>query len=180
MDSPDSASRRQFLSRSAAVLGLAATTSLAGCRSSEETGGSAGGGTPAGLRLETLAVGGSPGEETVVDPPGEVALLDFFATWCAPCKPQMAELRTVREQFPDLHMLSLTREEDADLVRSFWREFEGTWPVAQDSRLRAFRGYNVTGIPTLLVVDAGGTEAWRHTGLANAETIASELREARA
>lgn len=162
--------------------GTALAAGLAGCTSALPGGGSGGrrgNGTGGdGLQLETLAVGGSPGGSMPVLPAGEVALLDFWATWCAPCKPQMAELRRVREQFPELHMLSITNETDTVAIRSFWREYEGAWPVASDPELETNVELGVTRIPTLLVFDAEGAEVWRHVGLAAAETIAGALREA--
>lgn len=182
-------SRRRFLARSASVCGLAGVTAgLAGCTGSDTA---TRGGTPAGgsreatqtptdrLRLEALDVGGSPGGRVVVEPPGEVALLDFFATWCAPCKPQMGELRAVRESVADLHMLSVTREAETEAVASFWREFDGTWPVAQDPELAAFRTYGVSRIPTLVVVDPSGTEVWRHSGLAATADVVENVEAAR-
>jgi Thiol-disulfide isomerase and thioredoxins len=190
-ESPETRTRRQFLARTASAGGLAgaaATGSLSGCLGRQ--GGGAGSGdnsgtadastsTPAGLRLETLSVGGSPGDRMAVRPAGEPALLDFFATWCAPCKPQMEELRTVRAENSEFHMLSVSRENDRETIESFWREYEGTWPVAQDSRLEAFQRYGVKRIPTLLVLDAGGSEVWRHSGLAAAEDILEQVSGAR-
>lgn len=152
-----------------AVLAGAATVGLAGCPGS--------GGTEADS-IDTLDVGGSPGDPVALRPDGEVVLLDFWATWCAPCKPQMAELLEVRERFPDVHMLSITNESDADAVRAFWREYDGTWPVAMDPEVRTNDRFDVTRIPTKLVFDANGREVWRHTGLAAADTVASALREA--
>lgn len=145
------------------------TAGLAGCL---------GGESATGLSLETVAVAGSPEEEVVVNPEGEAALLDFFATWCAPCKPQMGHLRTVDQELPGLHLLSVTRETDTDAVTAFWRQFEGTWPVAQDPKLDAFKAFGVKGIPTLVLIDSDGDEAWRHTGLAAAETILAEIETA--
>jgi len=168
--------RRRFLG----VAGLAASTGLAGCVSSG-AGGSGDGGdaesTGDGPTLESLDVGGSPGGPVAVLP-DEPALLDFWATWCAPCKPQMAELRQVHESFPGVHMLSITNEEDTDAVREFWREYEGTWAVAQDTELRTNERFDVTRVPTLVVFDADGEERWRHVGLAAADTIEEKLREA--
>lgn len=154
--------------------GLALAAGLAGCTAAFGGGGSDG----EGIRLETFDVGGSPGGTVRVLPPGEVALLDFWATWCAPCKPQMAELREIRESFPGVHMLSITNEDDEQAIREFWRDYEGTWAVASDPDLETNEALGVNRIPTLLVFDSGGEEAWRHVGLAAAETIADELREA--
>jgi thiol-disulfide isomerase/thioredoxin len=171
-----SLSRRHFLSALAAG-------SLAGCLGTTD------GDTPVattrpettatGLRIDTLDVEGSTGE-TVPVQPQTVTLLDFFGTWCAPCEPQMDHLRTVRAEFPDVHMLAITWESDAETVRSFWQEHEGTWPVALDPELRTGEEYNVTRIPTLVVFDAAGEEVWRHVGLAAADSIAEQLETARA
>lgn len=160
--------RRRFL-RVGGALGAVA---LAGCT------GSGGDATPASGEIDTFDVVGSPGTPMTILPEGEVALLDYWATWCAPCKPQMKELRAVREEFPDLHMLSITNENDDDAIEEFWREYEGTWPVAKDPDLDTNQRFDVNRMPTLLVFDASGEEVWRHVGLATAESIAAKLREA--
>jgi thiol-disulfide isomerase/thioredoxin len=115
----------------------------------------------------------------VVKPAGEPALLDFFATWCAPCKPQMAELRQIRSEYPDLHMLSITWEGETAAIKDFWREYEGTWPVASDTELQTGEEYGIDNLPTLLLLDGEGTEVWRHVGLSAADTIAEKVEVAR-
>jgi thiol-disulfide isomerase/thioredoxin len=164
-------SRRSLL-RLGTGAGVAA---LAGCTSLVGSGG-AGTGSESGT-LQSLDVAGSPGGPVPVLP-AEVTLLDYWATWCAPCKPQMAELRAIREQFPDVHMLSITNERDVPAVRAFWEEYEGTWPVAQDTSLATNERFDVTRMPTLLVFTPEGEEVWRHVGLAASEGIARRLEEA--
>jgi thiol-disulfide isomerase/thioredoxin len=191
---PANHTRRRLLRGVAAAgaAGLAGCTSLPGAGAdggdSPSTAGAADDSSPTGtgaddrdvIRLETLAVGGSPGETVSLRPPDRPALLDFFATWCAPCIPQMETLRAVRSTFApaELRMVSVTNEADESAVRGFWREHDGTWPVATDPRSRAVREYSVTGVPTLVVVLPDGTVTWRHTGLAARETLLEQVRRA--
>ncbi|MDZ7701344.1 MAG: thioredoxin-like domain-containing protein [Halobacteriales archaeon] len=151
--------------------GAAGLASLAGC-----LGGPSGGSR--GLTLQTLDVEGSPGDALPVAPSGTVVLLDFFATWCAPCKPQMKSLRSLHGQYPDVHLLSITNENDDPAIREFWRTYEGSWPVAKDPELRATEEFSVGGIPTLIVLDPEGGEVWRHLGLAARDDIEDALLDA--
>jgi thiol-disulfide isomerase/thioredoxin len=130
-----------------------------------------------GLAVTALDVGGSAGGPVEVLPEGKITLLDFWATWCTPCKPQMDELRTIREQFPTVHMVSITNETDEEAIRSFWREYNGTWTVAMDPNAETNDTFGVTRTPTLLVFDETGEEVWRHTGLSSASDIAAAIEE---
>jgi thiol-disulfide isomerase/thioredoxin len=173
-DTPGTASsRRRFLGVAAA----AGAASLAGCL------GGGGASDREVIELETLAVGGSPGGTVPLRPPDRLALLDFFATWCAPCRPQMDSLRQVRSTFApeQLHMVSITTESDREAVRNFWTTYEGTWPVATDPpnpQSRSIQTYGVRGVPTLVLVSPDGTVRWRHQGLAGVDSLLGRIRRA--
>lgn len=152
--------------------GATAAAALAGCSAAIP---GFGGGAGGQFTLQTLEVAGSNGETVPHRPAGEPALIDFFASWCPPCRPQMAELRAVDDRFPELHMVSISWEQNTDAIRQFWREFDGTWPVAQDTDLEVAEAYGVTGLPTKVLLDADGEPSWEHTGLAEAEAIAEEV-----
>lgn len=158
-------SRRRFIG----TAGIVIAGGIAGCLGEEST---------EGLTLQSIDVAGSPGGEVVVQKSGSVTLLDFFATWCAPCKAQMPEFNEVREAFPDVYMISITTESDEAAIRRFWRKYNGNWPVAMDPELKATRKYDGRRMPTKLILDPEGEEVWRHVGLSASETIAEKLREA--
>jgi thiol-disulfide isomerase/thioredoxin len=165
--------RRQYLG------GVLATAALAGCSGFTPLDGGGEESRSQRLTLDAVEATGSPAGDVPLRPEGEPALVDYFATWCAPCKPQMAELRAVSEEFPGLHLVSITREDDAEAIRTFWREYDGTWPVASNPSLDAFQAHSVDNIPTKVLLSRDGTEAWRHTGLAAASAITDEIKAIR-
>lgn len=162
----------------------AATFGLAGCIWRTDARADSTGQDPASpterepIRLNTYDVAGSPGKSMRVRPEGTVALLDFWATWCGPCKRQMPVLRRIEEQFPAVHMLSITTETDEPAIKDFWRKYGGTWPVASDASLRTHDRFGVRTIPTLVVTDSEGTPTWRDVGFTGIDAIVAALQDA--
>jgi thiol-disulfide isomerase/thioredoxin len=172
-----STQRRSFLKTVSAALGI----SLAGCTDfqsprtetpSKKTG-AAGESDP--LALPSVVTRGEfPDGNVVLQPDGKLVLLNFFTTWCRPCQEEMPAFRRLRAEYDPatLHMVSITPEVDETLIREFWREYDGTWPVVTDPALAATDRWNANSYPTNLVFDTDGTPAAGDSPSVRARTFA--------
>ena len=90
---------------------------------------------------------------------GKTVVLNFWATWCPPCRAEMPELQEVweeRGEGRDLVVLAVDVAEDADRVAGFVENFGLTFPVALDADGSVADHYGVLGLPATFFIDAGG------------------------
>ena len=116
---------------------------------------------------------GFPDGDVVLKPDGKVVVLNFFTTWCRPCQEEMPAFRQLRAEYDasTLHMVSITPEVDETLIREFWREYDGTWPVVTDPALAATDRWNANSYPTNLVFDTDGSPATGDSPTVRARTF---------
>ena len=98
---------------------------------------------------------------------GDVVLLNFWATWCAPCRIEMPLLQSTFESFRDqgLIVLGIDFDESADLVASFGDELGLTFPLLLDPGGKIQQQYKVRGYPTTVVLDREGRIQSYHIGI---------------
>jgi thiol-disulfide isomerase/thioredoxin len=101
----------------------------------------------------------------------QVVILNFFATWCGPCRAEMPELeRYQRSQGDSVLLLGIDAEEKHTVVEAFVAEMKITFPVAIDGDSSVMRLYDVNSFPTTIVIGVDGKVKLYETGaIANAD-----------
>jgi cytochrome c biogenesis protein CcmG, thiol:disulfide interchange protein DsbE len=96
----------------------------------------------------------------------KVTLIDFWATWCGPCKMAMPGLQTLQDDFKarDLEILSVNEGESSEQAGAFMKKKGYGFHVLLDADASIGARYGVRGIPTLVVVDKKGVVRWIRVG----------------
>lgn len=89
----------------------------------------------------------------------KVIILNFFATWCGPCKEEMPELNNYYEKYKDesFILIGIDANEREDTVKDFLKEYNVTFPVGIDHDGRLQKLFTVRGLPTTVFIGADGT-----------------------
>ncbi|MCC6175999.1 MAG: TlpA family protein disulfide reductase [Chloroflexi bacterium] len=89
---------------------------------------------------------------------GQVVLVNFWATWCPPCKAEMPDLERVYQRHRDrgFAVLAVDLQEKDEDVLAFLREMQVSYPSAIDRTGEAARAWRATGLPTSFLIDRDG------------------------
>jgi cytochrome c biogenesis protein CcmG, thiol:disulfide interchange protein DsbE len=108
---------------------------------------------------------------------GKVVLIDFWATWCGPCRDEIPELGELNRIYGPrgVQVVGISMDDDAAPVRAFYRELHMNYPVALGDAALAQRFGGVLGLPVKFLIDRKGRIAGRHDGAMDSATLAREL-----
>ena len=97
---------------------------------------------------------------------GRWVLLNFWATWCAPCRAEMPSLARLQVAMPDLAVVPVATGRNSVVgIRKFFAEAEVTGlPILRDTRSELARAMGVLGLPVTVLVDPEGREVARLIG----------------
>ncbi len=89
---------------------------------------------------------------------GKVIMLNFWATWCYPCRLEMPSMERLYQQFKDkgFVVLSVASGDSKDSVSVFVKEYNITFPALLDSDLKVTDNYKVWALPTSYFINANG------------------------
>jgi thiol-disulfide isomerase/thioredoxin len=118
----------------------------------------------------------------LADYAGEPVVLNFWATWCAPCREEMPSLDRLQAEMGDrLEVVTVATgpNSPAGIRRFFEEEGIANLPMLTDPKQELARGMAVLGLPVTVILDAQGREIARLTGGAEWDTPeAKEVLEA--
>jgi cytochrome c biogenesis protein CcmG/thiol:disulfide interchange protein DsbE len=139
---------------------------------------------PTGVQVGDRAAGftvTTPAGESIAldDYRGSVILLNFWATWCGPCREEMPAFQAAYEARKDdgLVVLAVNYQQKAADVTPFVEELGLTFPVALDPSLKVATLYRVRGLPMSLVIDREGLVRVRHVGHISQDLLNQVLQD---
>ncbi|MCW9059155.1 MAG: TlpA family protein disulfide reductase [Gammaproteobacteria bacterium] len=108
---------------------------------------------------------------------GKVVVLNFWATWCPPCREEMPAMERLHQLVGDenIAVVAINVGEDEDTIFRFTGDYPVTFPLLMDLGGRIVEEYPVIGLPTTYIIDPAGVI--RHRAVGTREWDAPELVE---
>lgn len=125
------------------------------------------------FELETLS-----GETArLSDYQGQDVMLNFWATWCPPCRAEMPDMEQLYEE-EDIEILAvnlLGTETSVEDVDAFIEEYQLTFPILLDDPVEVTEDFEAYTVPTTFMIDKDGRISFKSSGALNHEIMVREL-----
>ena len=115
---------------------------------------------------------------SLVDYRGKVVLLDFWATWCAPCKEEIPHFIEMQNHYASqgFQVVGISMDDDEKPVREFQQQFKMNYPVALGTTQLADQYGGAFGLPITFVIDREGRIVSRHIGQTSSAVFEAEVQ----
>lgn len=110
---------------------------------------------------------------------GQPVVLNFWASWCPPCRAEMPEFERVWQTYAErgVVMLGVNTSDQADKARTFLLEAAVSYPHLVDNNGDIARLFSATSLPTTVFIDREGRMVSRRVGALNAQTLAQQIED---
>jgi peroxiredoxin len=97
---------------------------------------------------------------------GQVVLINFWASWCGPCRQEMPQLDAIHEKYTDLGftVFGVNVEQDRDMADKVLRDIPVSFPILFDDNNQVSQLYDVDAMPVTVLVDRNGDIRFMHRG----------------
>lgn len=109
----------------------------------------------------------------------KIVILDFWATWCEPCRQGIPDLIALQKEYPNLQVIGVSVDQSPkEVIPDFVKEFNINYPIliADDIVVSAYGG--IQNIPTTFVIDKKGDIIAKYVGLVDKETFVKDIKKA--
>ena len=156
------------------VISVSLAVSFSGCKNTSEDESSVKSGSVSDYPNDFTLKNMSGEEVSLSDFKGKVIVLNFWATWCPPCKAEIPDFVEVYETYKDKDVifLGVSVDEDVDALKDFIKSYEINYPILLDTRTQNVSGiWGVSGIPTTFFIDENGKIIGKRVGQMPAQDL---------
>jgi len=109
---------------------------------------------------------------------GKIVLLDFWATWCVPCREETPHFVELQRKYGDrgLQIIGVSMDDSPDPVLTFYRQFQMNYPVVMGTADVGAAYGGVLGLPIAFLVDREGRIYAKHIGATDAAVFENEIK----
>jgi peroxiredoxin len=109
---------------------------------------------------------------------GKIVVLDFWATWCPPCRESVGELKELSRKYSSdkVVLMSISADENDAAWREFVAKKKMEWPQYRDADGNLRRSFGIHSFPTYMVIDGDGIIKQRIVGMNPRETVVHRLK----
>ena len=110
---------------------------------------------------------------------GKVVLLDFWATWCGPCRVEIPWFVEMQQKYSDrgFVVIGIATRDNADAVEKFYQQFHLNYPVAMGNDALSEQYGGLIGLPTSFVIGRDGRIYSEHTGTTGKDVFEGEIEQ---
>lgn len=112
---------------------------------------------------------------------GQVVLINFWASWCGPCRQEMPLLDDMYKKYSKLGfvILGINVEQDSSKAKTYLHDVPVTFPILYDTKNSLSKLYDVNAMPTTVIVDRNGNVRYLHQGYKPGyeETYKKEIKD---
>jgi cytochrome c biogenesis protein CcmG, thiol:disulfide interchange protein DsbE len=108
---------------------------------------------------------------------GKIVLLDFWATWCEPCRAEIPHFVELQNKYGNqgLQIIGVSMDDSPDPVPAFYKQFKMNYPVVMGNAQIGEQYGGILGLPIAFLLDRQGQIRFKHMGATDASVFEKEI-----